>query len=105
MSELLRYPTCMKNGKNELKQIVCDGKQVEESDIDKLPYLQAIIKETTRMRPLAPFLIPRQVYTEVDLCGYTIPKGAQVLVNVWAIGRDPDIWESPMEFKPERFID
>ncbi|XP_047333590.1 geraniol 8-hydroxylase-like [Impatiens glandulifera] len=105
MTELLRHPTCMKNAKNELKRIVCDGKQVEESDIDKLPYLQAIIKETMRMHPPAPFLIPRQVYTEIDLCGYTIPKGAQVLVNVWAIGRDPDIWESPMEYKPERFID
>ncbi|XP_047319097.1 geraniol 8-hydroxylase-like isoform X1 [Impatiens glandulifera] len=105
MTEILRHPTCMKNAKNELKRIVCDGKQVEESDIDKLPYLQAIIKETMRMHPPAPFLIPRQVYTEIDLCGYTIPKGAQVLVNVWAIGRDPGIWESPMEFKPERFID
>ncbi|XP_047319094.1 geraniol 8-hydroxylase-like [Impatiens glandulifera] len=105
MTELLRHKTVMENAKNELKQVVGDGKQVEESDIDKLPYLQAIIKETMRMHPSVPFLIPRQVYAEVNVCGYKIPKDAQVLVNVWAIGRDPDIWESPMQFKPERFID
>ncbi|XP_047333566.1 geraniol 8-hydroxylase-like [Impatiens glandulifera] len=105
MTELFRHPTSMENAKNELKRVVGLGKQVEESDIDRLPYLGAVLKETIRMHPPAPFLVPRQVYTEVNLCSYTIPKGAQVLVNVWAIGRDPDIWESPMEFKRERFID
>ncbi|XP_047315532.1 geraniol 8-hydroxylase-like [Impatiens glandulifera] len=105
MTELLRHPVVMEQAKEELKQVLGVGKQVEDSDISRLPYLQAVIKETLRMHPPVPFLIPRQVYTKVDLCGYTIPKGAQVLVNVWAIGRDPDHWQSPTEFKPERFID
>ncbi|XP_047330960.1 geraniol 8-hydroxylase-like [Impatiens glandulifera] len=105
MSELLRNPTSLQNAKDELERVVGAGKQVEESDIAELPYLQAVIKETLRMHPPIPFLIPRQVHKEVELSGYTIPTGAQVLVNVWAIGRNPDHWKSPMEFKPERFID
>ncbi|XP_047333555.1 geraniol 8-hydroxylase-like [Impatiens glandulifera] len=104
MTELLRHPESMEKAKNELKRVVGVGKQVEESDISVLPFLQAVIKETLRIHPPVPFYV-RQVFTEVDLCGYIVPKGVNVLVNVWAIGRDRDHWENPMEFKPERFLD
>lgn len=104
MAELLRDPKAMSKAKAELEQVVGKGKPVEESDIDRLTYLQAILKETFRLHPAAPFLLPRKAERDVELGGYVIPKGAQVLVNVWAIGRDPRTWENPEAFSPERFL-
>ncbi|KAI9076640.1 hypothetical protein K1719_041405 [Acacia pycnantha] len=104
MAELLRNPRVMSKAKAELKEAMEKGKPVEESDIARLPYLQAVLKETFRLHPAVPFLLPRKAEIDVELGDCTIPKGAQVLVNVWAIGRDASIWENPEEFMPERFI-
>jgi len=87
-----------------LEEVIGKGKPVEESDIVKLPYLQAIIKETFRLHPPVPFLLPRKTERDVDLCGLTIPKDAQVLINAWTIGRDPTLWDNPTLFSPERFL-
>lgn len=92
----------MSKAKQELEQIIGKGKPVEESDIARLPYLQAVIKETFRLHPPVPFLIPRKANADVEIRGYTIPKDAHVLVNVWAIGRNS--WENPDVFSPERFL-
>ncbi|WMV47016.1 hypothetical protein MTR67_040401 [Solanum verrucosum] len=75
----------------------------DEVDVAKLPYLRCIVKETLRIHPQAPFLIPREAEEDVELCGYIIPKDSQVFVNVWAIGHDSSLWEDPLDFKPERF--
>ncbi|BBG93900.1 cytochrome P450, family 71, subfamily A, polypeptide 20 [Prunus dulcis] len=104
MAELLRNPEKLSKAQEELKHIIGQGKPVEESDITRLPYLQAIIKETFKLHPAAPLLIPRKAGADVEICGYIVPKGAQVLVNAWAIGRDPSIWENPNSFMPERFL-
>ncbi|PON33269.1 Cytochrome P450, E-class, group I [Trema orientale] len=105
MTELLRKPEILSKAQAELERVIGKGNQVQESDIAGLPYLQAIIKETFRLHPPAPLLLPRKAETDVEVCGYTVPKGAQVLVNVWAVSRDPSIWESPNEFIPERFLE
>ncbi|KAM1498542.1 hypothetical protein TB1_020727 [Malus domestica] len=104
MAELLRNPEKLSKAQAELKQIIGKGKLVEESDVARLPYLQAIIKETFRLYPAAPLLLPRKAETDVEIGGYVIPKGAQVFVNAWAIGRDPGIWDNPDSFVPERFL-
>ncbi|CAL5400123.1 unnamed protein product [Camellia sinensis] len=65
----------------------------------------AIVKETFRMHPIVSFLIPRKVDSDEQVYGYTIPKGSQVLVNVWAIGHDQSIWPNPTSFMLERFLD
>ncbi|XP_019195210.1 PREDICTED: geraniol 8-hydroxylase-like isoform X1 [Ipomoea nil] len=103
MAELLTNPEIMAKAQAELADVIGKGKPIHEADVTRLPYLQCILKETFRMHPPVPFLIPRKVEHEVNLCGYTIPKDSQILVNVWAIGRDPNIWEKPLVFKPERF--
>lgn len=104
MTELLVNPKIMSKAKKELEEIIGKGNLVEESDIARLPYLQAIMKETLRLHPPTPLLVPRKAARDVDICGHTIPKDAQVLVNVWTIGRDPNIWENPTLFSPERFL-
>ncbi|GAB2213026.1 hypothetical protein Drorol1_Dr00021039 [Drosera rotundifolia] len=104
MAELLHSPEKLKKAQAELEEVIGKGNLVEEDDIDRLPYLKSVVKETFRLHPSVPFLVPRKVITDVDLCGYTVPKNAQVLVNVWAIGRDESFWEDGNEFLPERFI-
>ncbi|XP_061340581.1 geraniol 8-hydroxylase-like [Gastrolobium bilobum] len=104
MAELLKNEKAMSKVKQELEQTIGKGKHVEESDIARLPYLQAVIKETLRLHPPVPFLIPRKAIANVEISGYTIPKDANVLVNVWAIGRNSSIWKNANVFSPERFL-
>ncbi|GLU05706.1 hypothetical protein SLE2022_227890 [Rubroshorea leprosula] len=104
MAELLHNPEVLLKAKKELEKAIGKAKWVEESHVDRLPYLRAIIKETFRMHPAVPLLIPRKAGPNAEICGFTVPEGAQVLVNVWAIGRDPSVWEMPNSFMPERFL-
>jgi cytochrome P450 len=104
MAELLRNPSSMAKAHAELGQVIGSKRSVEESDIDRLSYLQAVVKETFRLHPPAPLLLPRQAQSTMRIRGYTVPKGARVLVNVWAMGQDEGIWPEPDKFMPERFL-
>ncbi|KAM4085157.1 hypothetical protein ACJW30_10G005700 [Castanea mollissima] len=104
MAELLYNPEVLSKAKGELKQIIGKGNAMVESDIDRLPYLQAIVKETFRLHPPVPLLLPCKAGAHVEIQGFSVPKGAQVLVNIWAIGRDASIWEIPNSFEPGRFM-
>lgn len=104
MTELVRNPEKMWRAKDEVRGVVGEKEEVEESDIAKLPYLGAVIKETLRCHPPGPFL-SHKAQAEVEISGYTVPKDALILVNVWAIGRDSSIWSNPESFEPERFLD
>ncbi|XVE96518.1 hypothetical protein REPUB_Repub02eG0229500 [Reevesia pubescens] len=104
MAELLRNPESMTKAKEELDRVIGPKRKVEESDVDKLPYLQAVIKETLRLHPAIPLLLPRNAIQDTNYLGYLIPKETRIFVNVWAIGRDPESWEDPLTFKPERFL-
>ncbi|KAK1423388.1 hypothetical protein QVD17_18690 [Tagetes erecta] len=104
MAEVLRKPHVMTKAKEELEEVIGKGKIVKEDDLLRLPFLSCIVKETLRLHPPVPFLLPRKVTEQVKLNEYTIPEGTQVLVNAWAIGRDPTVWDDSLEFKPERFL-
>ncbi|XVE64953.1 hypothetical protein DITRI_Ditri07aG0142800 [Diplodiscus trichospermus] len=104
MAELIRNPKALLEVRREIKQIIGQGNLVEESDVARLPYLQAVVKETLRLHPPVPFLLPRKAEADVEIQNFIVPKGAQVLVNAWAIGRDPNFWDEPDLFLPERFI-
>lgn len=105
MTELLCNPETLMKAKTELRQVIGQNRKMNESDIDNLPYLQVIVKETLRLHPPVPFLIPRKAILDTKFMGYFIPKNTQVFVNAYAIGRDPDVWiDEPDSFKPERFI-
>ncbi|XP_022967642.1 geraniol 8-hydroxylase-like [Cucurbita maxima] len=104
MAELLRNPEKLVKAQEEIKQVVGKNKPVDEADIPRLPYLQAVVKEALQLHPAVPLLLPRTAKQEVEIEGFTIPKHAQVLVNAWAIGKDPLSWENPESFEPERFL-
>ncbi|TYH03623.1 hypothetical protein ES288_A09G234400v1 [Gossypium darwinii] len=76
---------------------------VQESDTPCLPYLQAIIKESFRLHPPIPML-SRKAVEGCKINGYTIPPQSLLFVNIWGIGRDPKVWEDPLKFQPERFM-
>ncbi|KAH1042012.1 hypothetical protein GYH30_024365 [Glycine max] len=95
MTELVRNPDVMSKAKQELEQMISKGNNpIEEADIGKLPYLQAIVKETLRLHPPVPFLLPPKAGKDVDIGGHTISKDAKVLVNMWTICKDPTLWDS-----------
>ncbi|CBI24736.3 unnamed protein product, partial [Vitis vinifera] len=104
MAEMMNKPEVMRKAQQELEVVVGRDKKVEESHIGKLPYLYAVMKEVLRLHPALPLLVPHCPSESCVVGGYTIPKGARVFVNVWAIHRDPSIWKSPLEFDPERFL-
>uniref|UniRef100_F6HUH3 (S)-N-methylcoclaurine 3'-hydroxylase isozyme 2 n=1 Tax=Vitis vinifera TaxID=29760 RepID=F6HUH3_VITVI len=103
MAELIRSPESLKKIREELTTEI-NQNMLKDSDLRKLPYLQACLKETLRLHPPGPFLLPHRAVESCKVMNYTIPKDAQVLVNAWAIGRDPMSWEDPLVFKPERFL-
>ncbi|XP_071730778.1 geraniol 8-hydroxylase-like [Rutidosis leptorrhynchoides] len=104
MAMILAYPDVMKKIQEELTEVIGMNNVVEESDIPKLTYLDAVVKETFRLHPAVPLLIQRSPDESCNVGGYTIPKGTIVYINVWAIHRDPSNWKDPLEFKPERFL-
>ncbi|GMI95589.1 cytochrome P450, family 706, subfamily A, polypeptide 6 [Hibiscus trionum] len=104
MAELMLHPKVMKKAQDELLEVVGAGNIVEEYHSHKLLYLQAVVKETLRLHPPAPVLLPRCPIQTCTVGGYTIPKGAKVFLNAWAIQRDSQLWENPSKFEPERFL-
>ncbi|XP_023744326.3 geraniol 8-hydroxylase [Lactuca sativa] len=104
MAEIMQNDDIMKRIQEELLQIVGPNKIVEESHLPKLQYLDATIKEIFRLHPVLPFILPRSPSQDCVVGGYTVPKGSMVIINVWAIHRDPRYWENPLEFNPERFL-
>lgn len=103
IAELINHPGVMKKAREEIERVIGKSRIVEESDIQNLPYLQAIVKETLRIHPTGP-LIVRESSERCNVSGYEIPAKTQLFVNVWGIGRDPNHWENPLEFRPERFM-
>ncbi|KAL5753682.1 hypothetical protein ACOSP7_021904 [Xanthoceras sorbifolium] len=103
LSELIKYPRIMKKVQNELENVVGKDKMVEESDLDNLEYLDMVIKESLRFHPVAPLLVPHESREDCIINGFHIPKKSRIFINAWAIGRNPEAWNDPDNFYPERF--
>ena len=108
LAELLHNPSTMSKVRTEMAaaSFGCNSKQaIEEADLIRLPYLQAVVKEMQRLHPVSPLTLPHKAIEDgVEIGGYVIPKGGTVIINLSAVMRDPDVWEMPEEFVPERFI-
>nr|ABA40923.1 flavonoid 3',5'-hydroxylase [Camellia sinensis] len=104
LAEMLKDPKILNRAHDEMDRVIGRNRRLQESDLPKLPYLQAICKETFRMHPSTPLNLPRVAAQTCRVNGYYIPKNTRLSVNIWAIGRDPDVWERPLEFIPDRFL-
>uniref|UniRef100_A0A0D9V4M2 Cytochrome P450 n=1 Tax=Leersia perrieri TaxID=77586 RepID=A0A0D9V4M2_9ORYZ len=103
MAEMLQNPEAMNKVQQELDSVVGRDAVVEESHLPQLHYLRLVIKETLRLHPPVPLLVPHSPSADSTVGGYHVPEGSRVLVNVWAIQRNPLVWNEPLEFNPERF--
>ncbi|KAB5530028.1 hypothetical protein DKX38_020109 [Salix brachista] len=101
LSLLLNNPSVLEAAQEELDK---QEKWVEESDIQNLTYLQAIVKETLRLYPPGLLTGIREAMEDCHISGYYVPRGTRLVVNIWKLHRDPRVWKNPDEFQPERFL-
>ncbi|CAM6086850.1 unnamed protein product [Calypogeia fissa] len=104
LTELLRHPRALRKVQEELDSVVGPHRLVQEEDFPKLVYVSAVLKETLRLHPPAPLMVPHLSTEDCEIEGFHIPAGTQVIVSPWCIHRDPAVWERPLEFDPERFL-
>ncbi|CAN6441519.1 unnamed protein product [Victoria cruziana] len=104
MAEMMQKPDILMKAQREVEEVVGVDGIVEESDVPKLQYLRAVIKETLRLHPVLPLLVPHCPSASCNVGDYIIPMGTRVFINVWEIHRDPACWDNPLEFDPERFL-
>ncbi|KAL2230160.1 UNVERIFIED_CONTAM: cytochrome [Sesamum indicum] len=104
MTALIKKPQVLNKVQQEIRTLVREKGSVAEEDILKLPYLKAVVKETLRLYPPSPLALPRLTTKTSIIDGYEIEPNTIVYVNVWKIARDPNFWENPDEFLPERFL-
>ncbi|CAL1380298.1 unnamed protein product [Linum trigynum] len=103
LANLLNHPNILLMAREELDKKIGQECLIDESDISNLSYLQNIISETLRLYPAAPLLVPHVSSEDCVVGGYHVPRGTILLVNAWAIHRDPNLWDDPTSFKPERY--
>ncbi|KAK7278850.1 hypothetical protein RJT34_23888 [Clitoria ternatea] len=101
--ELINNPNMMEKARQEIESVTGNNRLIQDSDLPNLPYLRAIVKETLRIHPTLPY-IARESSESCNVCGYDIPPKCVLFVNLWSMGRDPNLWEKPLEFRPERFL-
>ncbi|XP_050382912.1 cytochrome P450 71D11-like [Argentina anserina] len=105
MSEMIKHPEIMKRAQAEVREVFNTRQQVNETSIREMKYLKLVIQEALRLHPPAPLLLPRECGERCEIDGYDIPAKTKVIVNAWAIGRDPNFWSEPETFNPDRFLD
>ncbi|RLN33159.1 cytochrome P450 76M5-like [Panicum miliaceum] len=104
IAELLRHPAVMFKVRAELRDALGSKPHPDESDIDRLPYLRAVVMESMRLHPPSPMLMPHLAMADgAEVGGFAVPSGTKVIVNLWAVMRDPAVWPEPEAFVPERF--
>ncbi|RLN38898.1 5-epiaristolochene 1,3-dihydroxylase-like [Panicum miliaceum] len=107
MSEIVRNPRVMRKLQDEIRSAFRGKETITETDLrnSDLKYLKLVMKEAIRLHPAAPLLVPRESIATAELGGYVVPGGSRIVVNAWAISRDPRYWKDPEEFRPERFAE
>ncbi|BBH02155.1 cytochrome P450, family 71, subfamily B, polypeptide 34, partial [Prunus dulcis] len=105
IAEMIKNPRVMNMAQNEVREVFNRKGQVDETCIREMKYLNLVIKETLRLHPPGPLLVPRECREKCEIDGYEIPVKSKVIVNAWAIGRDPNYWNEPDSFNPDRFLD
>ncbi|XP_057839147.2 trans-cinnamate 4-monooxygenase C4H2 [Cryptomeria japonica] len=105
LAELVNHPEVQAKVRSELERVVGKGEEVKEEDVEKLPYLQAVVKETLRLHTPIPLLVPHMNLGEASIDGFRIPQESKVVVNAWWLSNNPEWWRNPSEFRPDRFME
>ncbi|KAL6140032.1 hypothetical protein ACLB2K_058333 [Fragaria x ananassa] len=105
MSEMIKHPRIMKRAQDEVRELFNRARLVNETSIREMKYLKLVIQESLRLHPPGVLLLPRECAERCVIDGYEIPAKTRVIVNAWAIGRDPNYWSDPETFNPDRFLD
>ncbi|KAJ8643739.1 hypothetical protein MRB53_005487 [Persea americana] len=103
MAELMRNPRIMEKAQAEVRQVFGKKEKPNWRDTNELDYSKLILKETLRLHPPGPLLVPRECKEKCEIEGYEIPIKTRIIINAWAIGTDPQYWDDPESFNPERF--
>ncbi|CAN6286167.1 unnamed protein product [Urochloa humidicola] len=103
MAEVVKHPAVLKRAQEEVRAVVGNKERVQPDDVPKLKYLKMVVKETLRLHPTVPLLVPRETLRNIKISGYDVPAKTRLFVNVWAIGRDATTWDDPDTFNPDRF--
>ncbi|GJZ86968.1 cytochrome P450 71A1-like protein [Tanacetum coccineum] len=101
IAELIKHPEVIAKATEKLDQVIGQDRWVEEKDMPSLPYIKATLKESLRLHPVTPLLIPRRRREDCKVAGYAIPEDTQILVSVWSIGKGPELWDKPLDFSRE----
>ncbi|KAI9118588.1 hypothetical protein K1719_010920 [Acacia pycnantha] len=104
LAEMMKQPELLKKASEELDKVVGKERLVQESDVPKLNYIKACLREAFRLHPIAPFNVPHVAMRDTVVSNYFIPKGSHVLLSREGLGRNPKVWEEPLKFKPERYL-
>ncbi|GJN24186.1 hypothetical protein PR202_gb11914 [Eleusine coracana subsp. coracana] len=104
LAEMMNRPDVMRKAMAELDAVVGRDRPVRESDLGELRYIRACIREAFRLHPYHPFNPPRVAMADTTIAGYAVPKGSQVILSRVGLGRNPKVWEDPLEFRPERHL-
>ncbi|KDP39255.1 hypothetical protein JCGZ_01012 [Jatropha curcas] len=105
MSEMMKNPEVMEKAQAEVRRVFEAKGNVDEASLNELNYLKLVIKETLRLHPPVPLLVPRECKEHCVINGYDVPEKTRIIVNAWSIGRNPEYWTEPEKFFPERFLD
>ena len=104
MANVVKYPHVQQRLLEEIREVKGESREeVKEEELQRMPYLKAVVLEGLRRHPPGHFVLPHAVTEDVVLNGYLVPKKGTVNFMVAQIGWDPEVWEDPMAFKPEKF--
>ncbi|PKI48674.1 hypothetical protein CRG98_030934 [Punica granatum] len=104
MAEMINNPEILNKAVEELDRVVGKERLVKEEDIPNLNYIKACAREAFRLHPFAPFNVPHVALYDTVVAGYRIPKGSHILLSRRGLGRNPKVWDRPLEFRPERHL-
>ncbi|XP_040378369.1 tyrosine N-monooxygenase-like [Oryza brachyantha] len=104
LAEMMNKPEVMRKAMEELDAVVGRDRLVQERDVRDLNYLKACIREAFRLHPYHPFNPPRVAMADTTIAGYSVPRGSQVILSRVGLGRNPRVWDNPLEFRPERHL-
>ncbi|THH14455.1 hypothetical protein EW146_g5883 [Bondarzewia mesenterica] len=101
---LVAHPEVQLKAQEEIDSVIGSDRAPVLEDFQSLPYVQAIIKDTLRFRPIVPLGVPHYTSGDEKVDGFCIPKGCTTFIDQWAMFHDSDFYDDPEVLRPEQFL-